>query len=139
MTDAPERIWLDPMPRQDIELPPPVGFVSREDYTALQARLAEMEAERVMSRAAYDSVSSLLLSVQQDCIREHNRAEAAATTSRTDALVAARQLVGIWDNSEGPDVYPGVYYAPRGYEQGWLDAIEHAQKQILALTTKETK
>jgi chromosome segregation ATPase len=45
----------------------------------LEAKLAEMEAERVMSKAAYDSVSSLLLSVQQDCIREHNRAEAAET------------------------------------------------------------
>jgi hypothetical protein len=34
------------MPRQDIELPPPAGFVRQEDYTALQARLAEVEAER---------------------------------------------------------------------------------------------
>lgn len=34
----------DPMPRKDAELPPPVGFVTRENYEALAARLADVEA-----------------------------------------------------------------------------------------------
>lgn len=44
---------LDPMPRQDLELPPPVGFVPRakhdrliaEKDAELKARIAELEAE----------------------------------------------------------------------------------------------
>ena len=31
----------DPMPRQDTKLPPPEGYVSRTDYNALKAELAE--------------------------------------------------------------------------------------------------
>lgn len=35
---------LDPMPREDVKLPPPVGYVSRADYDALLARLEDAEA-----------------------------------------------------------------------------------------------
>jgi|DEB0MinimDraft_6_1074348.scaffolds.fasta_scaffold06150_7 hypothetical protein len=52
-------------------------YASVELIEALADRIEELERERVLSKAAYDGVSSLLLSVQQDCIKEHNRAEAA--------------------------------------------------------------
>ncbi len=45
----------------------------------LAARVAELENAAILSKAAYEGVGSLLLSVQQDCIKEHNRAEAAET------------------------------------------------------------
>ncbi len=50
---------------------------------ALAARLAEVIEvggnAQALSNAAYDGLSSLLLSVQQDCIKERARAEALAT------------------------------------------------------------
>ena len=39
------------------------------------ARIEALENEAVLSKAAYEGVSSLLLSVQQDCIKERQRAE----------------------------------------------------------------
>lgn len=46
-------------------------------WTADQAadRIEALVNEAVLNKAAYESVSSLLLSVQQDCIKEHQRAE----------------------------------------------------------------
>ena len=64
----------------------PVEYI-RADVSAariadLERQLAEAEVQEmrnaaVLSKAAYEGLSSLLLSVQQDCIAEHKRAEAA--------------------------------------------------------------
>jgi hypothetical protein len=40
-------------------------------------RIEQLENNAVLSKAAYDGLLSLLLSVQQDCIKEYNRAEKA--------------------------------------------------------------
>ena len=37
------RLWLDPTPLEDLTLPPPAGYVTRAEYDALAARLAEVE------------------------------------------------------------------------------------------------
>ena len=43
--------------------------------TALRAERDALVNEAVLSKAAYEGVSSLLLSVQQDCIKERQRAD----------------------------------------------------------------
>lgn len=54
----------------------------------------EIENERVLSKAAYDSVSSLLLSVQKDCIAERKRAdEAEAELARKNAVYDAAEYI----------------------------------------------
>jgi hypothetical protein len=35
---------IDPMPRQDLQLPPPVGFVPRAEYDAQAAELTRLRA-----------------------------------------------------------------------------------------------
>lgn len=48
---------------------------ARQDAKEAEAYAEELENEAVLSKAAYEGVSSLLLSVQQDCIKERQRAE----------------------------------------------------------------
>ena len=43
--------------------------------SAAADRVEALVKEAVLSKAAYEGVSSLLLSVQQDCIKERQRAE----------------------------------------------------------------
>lgn len=46
---------LDPMPRQDLELPPPVGFVLRAEHDRL---IAEKDAEIERLREALDDIAA---------------------------------------------------------------------------------
>jgi hypothetical protein len=74
---------------------------------ALAARLAEVievgENAQALSKAAYEGLSSLLLSVQQDCIKEHARAEAAeAERDAALAMVAGALREGIRIATETP-------------------------------------
>lgn len=57
------------------------AWVTYDDYAALQARLAEVEAEQIMLRAERDGLASMLLSVQQESIA----ATKALATARRDA------------------------------------------------------
>lgn len=47
------------------------------DDEAAADRMEALVNEAVLSKAAYEGVSSMLLSVQQDCIKERQRAKAA--------------------------------------------------------------
>lgn len=77
-----------------------------------EAKVAQLENERIVSNAAYDGVSSLLLSVQQDCITAEKKVAAlvealeqlvieydevdlaiAEPKSLTDAVSAARAAI----------------------------------------------
>lgn len=49
--------------------------LQQRDGERAAARIEALVNEAVLSRAAYEGVSSLLLSVQQDCIKERQRAE----------------------------------------------------------------
>lgn len=59
--------------------------------TQLLRQLDAVGNEAILSRAAYEGVGSLLLSVQKDCIAERARADAAAAQLRE-----AEQLA--WNN-----------------------------------------
>lgn len=48
---------------------------ARQDAKEAEAYAEELENEAVLRKAAYEWVSSLLLSVQQDCIKERQHAE----------------------------------------------------------------
>ena len=58
-------------------------------------RIEALVNEAVLSKAAYEGVSSLLLSVQQDCIKERQRAERleAALIQMRDDRTAFRHAV----------------------------------------------
>jgi hypothetical protein len=63
-----------------------------------------IENERVLSKAAYDSVSSLLLSVQNDCIAARKRAdEAEAELSRKNAVYDAAEYILDGMGIDAPD------------------------------------
>lgn len=47
----------------------------QREYDARGERIEALVNEAVLNKAAYEGVSSLLLSVQQDCIKERQRAE----------------------------------------------------------------
>ncbi len=66
------RQLMDPMPRKDVQLPPPIGFVARADYDALTEQIADLtaklEAAEADKREAFeqgrDNAADLIL----DCI-----------------------------------------------------------------------
>lgn len=52
------------------------GRIVQGNYAHVAAgRIEALVNEAVLSKAAYEGVSSLLLSVQEDCIKERQRAE----------------------------------------------------------------
>lgn len=82
-----ERIW-----QENREFPDALEMFA--SLIVKECVAAEIENERVLSKAAYDSVSSLLLSVQQDCIAEHKRAnDAEAELARKNAVYEAAEYI----------------------------------------------
>ena len=62
-----------------------------DDDIAAADRIEALVKEAVLSKAAYEGVSSLLLSVQQDCIKERQRAERLEAALRE--LVADAEVI----------------------------------------------
>ena len=67
--------------------------------------IEQYENEKVLSKLAYDSLSSLLLSVQRDCIAEHKRANAldAKLAKAIKALQAADLYIYDLNAHEGAE------------------------------------
>jgi hypothetical protein len=85
MTVIPPSTWLDPMPRQDVKLPPPVGYVDRADYDAIAAEVEALrkrldEAHKAGLREAADACESL------SCFYRR-------TGEKSDALMEARRAI----------------------------------------------
>lgn len=92
-----ERIW-----QENREFPDALEMFA--SLVVKECVAAEVENERVLSKAAYDSVSSLLLSVQQDCIAEHKRAnDAEAELARKNAVYEAAEYILDGMGIDAPD------------------------------------
>ena len=82
-----ERIW-----QENREFPDALEMFA--DMVVKECLDVAIENERILSKAAYDSVSSLLLSVQNDCIAERKRAnEAEAALARNNAVYEAAEYI----------------------------------------------
>jgi hypothetical protein len=95
---------------------PWIGPVTKNKTVDAQSIAAQQIKARILALADEPATAAL----------ERIRREA-----RAEALVAARQVAGLWDKTEGPQI---LDIPPTDYANGWLDGISHAQKQIAALT-----
>jgi hypothetical protein len=68
---------LDPMPREDVKLPPPAGYVTRADYDAALARAEKAEA----NAAEMEAEAHAHIELWGKAIRERNAALARADHS----------------------------------------------------------
>jgi len=88
---------IDPMPRKDLELPPPVGLVTRETYETLTTHLTKIKAERdeldfILHEGGEDSVAKLIARAEAAEARaEFAIAEAARETAILHKQIAAME------------------------------------------------
>jgi len=58
---------IDPIPREDVKLPPPVGYVARADYDAALAKITQLRAEIAHREAERKKMSSRIRMQRQEC------------------------------------------------------------------------
>ena len=83
-----ERTMTDAMPRQDLKLPPPIGYISREEHAALirEAEAERDEAQRLMQMRHREMLAADKL------MRKHQGRAVAAEADR-DRLAAANAVL----------------------------------------------
>ena len=79
---------MDAMPRQDLKLPPPIGYISREEHAALirEAEAERDEAQRLMQMRHREMLAADKL------MRKHQGRAVAAEADR-DRLAAANAVL----------------------------------------------
>jgi len=78
----------DAMPRQDLKLPPPIGYISREEHAALirEAEAERDEAQRLMQMRHREMLAA------DELMRKHQGRAVAAEADR-DRLAAANAVL----------------------------------------------
>ena len=78
----------DAMPRQDLKLPPPIGYISREEHAALirEAEAERDEAQRLMQMRHREMLAA------DELMRKHQGRAVAAEADR-DCLAAANAVL----------------------------------------------
>ena len=91
-THSPFYLPLDPIPRQDVHLPPPVGFVTRAEH---DARIADLERQLAEARA--DAEQAVALAYQRaaaysDKRQDHDIAAGILALADADALAEVERM-----------------------------------------------
>ena len=129
----------DAMPRQDLKLPPPIGYISREEHAALirEAEAERDEAQRLMQMRHREMLAA------DELMRKHQGRAVAAEADRdrlaaANAVLEARvaELEGALRNLVGPDcMYDGRNIVITAVSHG--DAIRLVADARAALATQE--
>ena len=104
----------DAMPRQDLKLPPPIGYISREEHAALirEAEAERDEAQRLMQMRHREMLAA------DELMRKHQGRAVAAEADR-DRLAAANaaldaKVAGLVEalepSAETKAAYMGEFY-----------------------------
>ena len=109
-----------------------VRVVDALSLSAKQADAVGHDTSADMDRFAAQMVEGCLAPIR--ALTTPDMAQALADRDariRREALIEAKQLVGLWGYGDGPDIDPEIGPVDEG-ERGWLAAITHAQEQIEA-------
>ncbi len=136
MTDTPDTSpKFDPVPRQDLSMPPPAGYVPREDYAALSAQLDKK----------YDDIGEMYIQIaelraERDALKEKLRH--VSWMGEGYALLEADRNALKAELAEAVEVLQNLRSEAWGYEpsfeSGFHSTVYHKCEDFLARHQKET-